>query len=82
MEQPEGFTNNDPSMVWKLLKSLYGTKQAPMNWNDELNASLIELGFTRCKADTCMYVKQSKTGRMILLGVFVDDLVPSYSHHD
>jgi len=82
VEQPEGFHNGDKKMVWKLNKSLYGIKQAPNNWNHDLNNFLISLGFTRCRSDTCIYVKQSMTGRMMLIGVFVDDLIPIYSSYD
>ena len=82
MEQPPGYSNGDSSKVWKLKKSLYGTKQAPHNWNKELDQTLVSAGLTRCKADTCIYVKRSKNGKMMLLGVFVDDLIPLYDKCD
>ena len=82
MEQPPGYTDGDSSKVWKLLKSLYGTKQAPHNWNKELDQTLKSAKLTRCKADTCIYIKQSKNGNMMLVGVFVDDLLPLYAKCD
>ncbi|MDR3549040.1 MAG: reverse transcriptase domain-containing protein, partial [Candidatus Pacebacteria bacterium] len=78
MEQPEGFHNGDFNLVWKLVMSIYGIKQAPSNWNSEINSFLLSLGFTRLKTDTCIYVKRSRSGRLIAIGVFVDDLVPIF----
>ncbi len=83
MRQPPGYDNGQPDVVCKLLKSIYGTKQAPHDWNADLNRTLTQLlGFRRCITDTCVYTKQSKTGRMILLAVFVDDLTPMYHRED
>jgi hypothetical protein len=82
MDQPPGYSNGQAHQVWKLKKSLYGTKQAPHNWNKELDQTLLSAGLTRCKADTCIYVRRSRTGKMILLGVFVDDLIPLYDKCD
>jgi hypothetical protein len=82
MEQPEGFHNGDRNMVWKLLKSVYGIKQAPNNWNDDLNHFVLSLGFARLKTDTCIYAKRSRSGRLLALGVFVDDIVPIFSRRD
>jgi len=82
MEQPEGFHNGNKNQVWKLLKSVYGIKQAPNNWNDDLNQFIISLGFTRCTTDTCIYVKRSRTGRLMAIGVFVDDIIPIFGESD
>ena len=49
MLQPEGFEEQGKKAEWlcKLLRTLYGTKQASMEWHAEVNAFLIgELGFT------------------------------------
>jgi transposase InsO family protein len=83
MEQPEGYHDSDRSKVWKLLRSVYGIRQAPNNWNHELNRFLLSLGFTRLKSDPCIYVKQChNTGRQIVLGVFVDDIIPVFDRAD
>lgn len=82
MEQPQGFSNGNKNQVWRLLKSIYGIKQAPNNWNGDLNAFLLTLGLTRLKTDTCIYAKASATGRLLAIGVFVDDLIPIFHRED
>jgi len=83
MEQPEGFHNGDRNQVWKLLKSVYGIRQAPNNWNNELNQFLLSIGFTRLKSDPCIYVKPCRESpRQITLGVFVDDIIPIFDAAD
>ncbi len=73
MDMPEGF--RQPGMVCKLKMSLYGLKQAPRNWY-LLCSSFIEeeLGFTACASDPCLFFKQSKSGQLMLLFLFVDDM--------
>lgn len=83
MRQPQGFTQSDTMLVCKLIKTLYGTKQAPREWNDALNNHLVnQLHMKRCLSDTCVYVKKSATNRFILIGVFVDDMLCVYSPLD
>jgi hypothetical protein len=76
---PEGMDIDDSgSFVLKLLKALYGIKQAPHEWNDNINTFFIQqLRFTRCSKDTCIYIKISKTGNIMIIGLFVDDIVVS-----
>jgi hypothetical protein len=75
MEQPHGFEVGDGRQVCKLIKTLYGIKQAPNEWNGDLNAFIFSMQYTRCKTDTCLYVKTSKTGRTMILATFVDDII-------
>ena len=42
---PEGYTPTDPTLVWKLQKSLYGLKQSGRNWNATLHDHLKDNGF-------------------------------------
>jgi ribonuclease HI len=82
MEQPEGFEKRGANLVCKLNKTLYGTKQAPNEWNTELSDFIISLGFKRCLSDTCLYVKQSKKGNTMMIGIFVDDTLTAYATDD
>jgi hypothetical protein len=57
MEAPEGM-NVKSDEVLKLNKALYGIKQAPKEWNNDINNYIVkELGFVQCVKDTCVYVK-------------------------
>ena len=48
MEQPEGLESGNPRQVCKLLRSLYGLKQAGRVWNSTINTFLTDhLGLTR-----------------------------------
>ena len=75
MTLPAGITPKSHCLI--LLKSLYGIKQAPREWNLALNASIRSIGYTRGTADTCVYTKLSKTGRNIIVPIFVDDIFPA-----
>nr|GEV44732.1 hypothetical protein [Tanacetum cinerariifolium] len=46
--QPEGFVDPDhPEKVYRLRKALYGLKEAPRAWYDELSKFLTSKGFTK-----------------------------------
>ena len=93
MRQPEGYEvimngsgNNRRPMVCRLNKTLYGTKQASKEWNVEVNSFLTDkvngLGYNRCVMDPCLYWKRSRTGRLMFLGLFVDDIISSMASED
>jgi hypothetical protein len=81
MKQPKGYENGS-HLYCKLNKSLYGLVQAPHNWNGVLNNFILSVGFTRLKSDTCIYAKRSRTGELIMIGVFVDDMPVAYHKRD
>jgi len=56
--------------VWKLNKSLYGTKQASRQWQKHLNNTLQQLGFTPSISDSSLYFNQSSS---IIIHIYVDD---------
>lgn len=82
IEQPDGYADDKDGKVWKLNKAIYGIKQAPYEWNKEINNLLITIGFKRLKTDPCLYTKISKSGKVIVLFVFVDDIVIAYHRTD
>ena len=47
MQHLEGF-QEDPSLVCRMKKSLYGLKQAHGAWYAKMDAFLLSIGFTRC----------------------------------
>eukprot|EP00253_Pinus_taeda_P004048 PITA_04048 len=75
MKQPEGFAvKGKKELVCKLKKSLYGLKQSPKKWNQKFDTFIWGLGFTRSKADHCVYFKLIGD-RVIYLVVYVDDML-------
>ena len=83
MELPEGYREGKEHMVCKLRKALYGLKQAPRNWYLLFSGFLqTELGFKASVSDPCLLHKRSRTGRLILLFLFVDDCQVSYHADD
>jgi hypothetical protein len=75
---PEGMKVNSTTTVLKLNKALYGIKQAPREWNININNYLISINFKACKKDPCIYTKKSIRNNIIILGLFVDDIIVSY----
>ncbi|KAL2236675.1 UNVERIFIED_CONTAM: Retrovirus-related Pol polyprotein from transposon TNT 1-94 [Sesamum indicum] len=73
MVQPEGY-NGDDQQVCRLKKSLYGLKQAPRQWYIKFDNFMLEIGFSRCNADHCCYVKRFDEFFIILL-LYVDDML-------
>ena len=55
MDQPNGFVaNGQEGTVCKLLKSLYGPKQAPKQWHEKFDRTLTYAGFVVNEADMCI----------------------------
>lgn len=77
---PEGYEEKE-GIVYKLEKSLYGLKQSGRNWNRVLHNCLTEDGFTQNPADHCVYVKESKEGKLIII-TWVDDLIIAASNEE
>jgi Reverse transcriptase (RNA-dependent DNA polymerase) len=74
MMQPEGFERQGmkTKMVCRLLRSLYGLKQASRVWNMQLHEFLVKIGFRRSNADTCLYVNVEIS---IFIAIWVDDIL-------
>lgn len=71
------FVDRDGCLIVRLLKCLYGLKQAGLGWNDELSKTLINDGFlTQSRGDVCLFYK-IENGKYILLVKHVDDLLLS-----
>ena len=73
MDQPRGFDDGS-GCVCKLIRALYGLRQAGNVWNREFNAAMKEIGFTQIKADPCCYLQHQGEEFDILL-VWVDDII-------
>ena len=75
MAQPVGFEEpGREHSVCHLKKSLYGLKQSPRRWHEELSTHLVTAGFKQCRADPCVFYKWVQ-GQLTIISVYVDDLI-------
>jgi hypothetical protein len=73
MAMPKGFGKDE--LVVRLKKSLYGLKQAPRNWDRMIHNFITkEMGWSSTVSDPSLYYKRSRTGRLMLIYRFVDDM--------
>ena len=75
MEQPPGFeVAGKHDWVMKLMKSLYGMKQASRIWNRTFHTALTSLGFTRLACEWCVYIQRSASATTIF-AIHVDNII-------
>jgi hypothetical protein len=61
MDIPPGVSTTKPNQFYKLLKSLYGLKQASRKWYQKLASLLIAHGYQQASADHSLFIKHSAT---------------------
>ncbi|XP_016200541.1 uncharacterized protein LOC107641570 [Arachis ipaensis] len=74
MRQPQGYEQEDSSLVCKLNKALYGLKQAPREWYSKLANGLKELGFAATKSDIAVFTREMNQLKTYVL-VYVDNII-------
>jgi hypothetical protein len=62
-----------------LIKTLYGLKQSPRKWNEVWQGYLHAQEFKQYVTDPCLYVRNSKNGK-IIFGIYVDDILTIIPH--
>nr|GEY35478.1 hypothetical protein [Tanacetum cinerariifolium] len=78
--QPEGFINADhPSHVFKLKNALYGFKQAPRVWYDELSTFLLQNHFFKGTTDPTLFIRRF-VDDILVVQVYVDDIIFGSTH--
>ena len=72
MEIPQGVEveGGNESQVLKLIKNLYGLKQASHNWYTMIKNGLMVRGFEPSEADPCMFIKED-----MVVVLYVDDMI-------
>jgi hypothetical protein len=66
MKQSEGFViPGKEQEVCRLIKSIYGLKQASRVWNIKFNEFIIKFGLTKSQADPCIYYHHLRPGRLM-----------------
>ncbi|XP_070044865.1 uncharacterized mitochondrial protein AtMg00810-like [Nicotiana tomentosiformis] len=74
MTMPHGFSIQGEHKVCRLLKSLYGLKQASRQWNLKLTQALLNFSFCQSKHDYSLFTKFTKY-KFVLVLVYVDDIL-------
>lgn len=74
MEVPKGVIINDTNTVCKLVKSLYGLKQASRQWYEKLSTLLLYLNFIQAHADPTVFTKKQNDSFIGIL-IYVDDMI-------
>jgi hypothetical protein len=74
MNQPEGHVvKGSEHLVCKLLKSLYGLKQASRAWQERLAEELAKLGYYPAPSEPSLFLPEEEGGVVLL--VYVDDIL-------
>nr|GEX01162.1 retrovirus-related Pol polyprotein from transposon TNT 1-94 [Tanacetum cinerariifolium] len=75
VNQPDGFVDPyPPDKVYRLKKALYGHKQAPRAWYDELSTFLVSKGFSKGSINPTFFITKHK-GDILLVEIYVDDII-------
>ena len=75
MEQPKGFVfESDIHKVCKLVRSIYGLKQASRSWNLRFDKVVKGYGYIKNEDEPCVYKKTSGS-KLSFLVLYVDDIL-------
>src|SRR6266481_2244671 len=70
--QPDHF-NDGSGRILKLVRAIYGLKQAGRVWHQKLCHVLESIGFSWSTADECIYIKKAHNSTLIIM-IYIDDL--------
>ena len=73
MKQLIGF-EDDTGRVCRLVKSIYGPKQAGNVWNHDLNSTMPDFGYTCLRSVYCAYILRDEEKKSTIV-IWVDDMV-------
>ncbi|KAM1770681.1 hypothetical protein ACFX11_045589 [Malus domestica] len=75
MRLPPGHPQSqEPDLVCKLHKSIYGLKQSPRAWYSKLSSVLLSVGFKMSNADSSLFVRTGDVSKLVVL-IYVGDLI-------
>ena len=76
IKPPEGFPLPPGMNCFKLKRALYGLKQSPREWYNNIDTFLQKVGFKRLKSEACLYVRTDVFEETIcIIALYVDDLL-------
>jgi hypothetical protein len=82
MKPPNGFTSKEGTgKVLKLLKTIYGLKQAAHEWWKLLSQTFIDLKYQPVDSSSCFWIKE-KDGQTCIVCHHVDDCAVTASHKE
>ena len=73
MHQPEGY-DDGTGRVARLLRSIYGLKQAARIWNKLMHQKLITVGYDQLTSDTAVYLCNHNDD-ITILAIYVDNVM-------
>lgn len=79
MRPPLGYSKAKLGRVCKLIRSLYGLKQASREWNAKFTSTLLSYSFKQSPHDHCLFIKND-SGYFLKLLVYIDDMLITGSH--
>ena len=80
---PLGFEGAGQGKYFQLKRALYGLKQAGRAWNHTLAQALRDIGYAECAdADNCVFTKRARSGRLLYICTYVDDMPYAYDKRD
>jgi hypothetical protein len=62
-------------LVGKLVKSLYGLRQAARNWYVTIRGWFLKYGLKPSAADPCIFIKRDAAGNVLVVVLYVDDMM-------
>ncbi|KAM1706709.1 hypothetical protein ACFX2K_028825 [Malus domestica] len=75
VDQPSSFViQGKEDKVYRLRKALYGLKEAPRAWYEEINSYFAKAGFHRSPSEATLYIKTSHSG-ILIMSLYVDDII-------
>jgi hypothetical protein len=74
MRQPQGFDDGS-GRVCRLVRSLYGLRQAARCWNKLLHSELTKIGYHQAYSDNAVYVRLSANDDVTILAIHVDNVL-------
>ena len=72
VQPPPELYHDQPHLLWRLKKALYGLRSSPKLWADHLHSILTssDINLTQLKADRCVHI-----GDRVAILVYVDDIL-------
>ena len=61
--------------VYKIRKTLYSLKQAPMTWYSKIEAYFVQTSFERCLCEHTRFTKWKEEGKFLIVSLYVDGLI-------